>query len=98
MHPNALLRLANHGIEVAKTTILDVDSTVATAAVTNIPFIVKQANADSMKSIFWIQELKGGGLRLQYSQIVMLDFFPRADGLPGLIRWPHVSINTLTKQ
>ena len=98
VHPNALLRLANQGIDVVKTTILDVDSTVASAGVTNIPFIVKQANADSIKSIFWIQELKGGSLRLQYSQIVMLDFFPRADGLPGLIRWPHVSINTLTKQ
>jgi hypothetical protein len=28
---------------------------------------------------------------------VMLDFFPRRDGLPGRIGWPHVSINTLTK-
>ena len=27
----------------------------------------------------------------------MLDFFPRRDGLPGRIGWPHVSINTLTK-
>jgi hypothetical protein len=36
-------------------------------------------------------------LRLQYLQIVMLDFFPRRDGLPGRIGWPHVSINTLTK-
>jgi hypothetical protein len=61
-----------------------------------------------MKSIFWIQELadkdKYGEpkLRLQYLQVVMLDFFPRRDGLPpgccpGLIRWPHVSINTLEK-
>jgi hypothetical protein len=28
---------------------------------------------------------------------VMLDFFPRRDGQPGRISWPHVSINTLTK-
>ena len=54
-----------------------------------------------MRSTFWIQELASGDgpqLRLQYAQVVMLDFFRRADGLPGLIRWPHVSINTLTKQ
>ena len=55
-----------------------------------------------MKSTFCIQELapdaEGAvGLRMQYLQIVMLDFFPRRDGLPGRIRWPHVSINTLTK-
>ena len=35
---------------------------------------------------------------MQYLQIVMLDFFPRRDGLPGRIGWPHVSINTLTKE
>ena len=98
VRPNALLRLANQGAKILKTTVLAVDSTTATAGVTNIPFIVKQANADSMKSTFWIQELDGGGLRLQYSQVVLLDFFPRADGLPGRIRWPHFSINTLTKQ
>ena len=34
---------------------------------------------------------------MQYVQVVMLDFFPRRDGLPGRISWPHVSINTLTK-
>ena len=56
-----------------------------------------------MNSTFWIQELEeldAAGkpkLRLQYSQVVMLDFFPRRDGLPGLISWPHVSINTLEK-
>ena len=33
--------------------------------------------------------------RLQYLQVVMLDFAPRRDGLPGLIGWPHISINTL---
>jgi hypothetical protein len=61
-----------------------------------------------MKSTFWIQELKEKDKngkpkrRLQYSQLVMLDFFPRVDGLPpgccpGPIQWPHVSINTLEK-
>jgi hypothetical protein len=30
-------------------------------------------------------------------QVVQLDFFPRLDGGPGRIKWPHVSINTLQK-
>lgn len=106
--PNDLLEEANKGIEIERTTVLDVDSTHPTGGVVNIPFIVRQANATVMKSTFWIQELKEKDkdgkpkLRLQYSQLVMLDFFPRVDGLPpsccpGLIQWPHVSINTLEK-
>lgn len=56
-----------------------------------------------MKATFWVQELKEldakgkPKMRLQYSQIVMLEFFPRTDGLPGRILWPHISINTLEK-
>lgn len=101
--PNDLLKLANVGVDIVKTTVLDVDTTVESGGIVNIPFIVKQANAAAMKSTFWIQELadtdhKGNPkLRLQYSQVVILDFFPRRDGLPGVIRWPHVSINTLEK-
>jgi hypothetical protein len=106
--PNDLLEAANQGVEIERTTVLDVDSTRPTGGVVNIPFIVRQANATVMKSTFWIQELKEKDkhgkpkLRLQYSQLVMLDFFPRVDGLPpgccpGLIQWPHVSINTLEK-
>lgn len=106
--PNDLLEAANQGVEVEKTTVLDVDSTRPTGGIVNIPFIVRQANATVMKSTFWIQELKEKDkygkpkLRLQYTQLVMLDFFPRVDNLPpgccpGLIQWPHVSINTLEK-
>ena len=54
-----------------------------------------------MKSTFWIQELSKGKeqkFRLQYLQVVMLDFFfPRRDGMPGAVRWPHISINTMEK-
>ena len=101
--PNALLEAANQGVDIAKTTALTVDTAIESGGIVNIPFIVKQANATEMKSTFWIQELvekNGAGqpkLRLQYSQIVLLDFFPRRDGFPGLISWPHVSINTLEK-
>lgn len=100
--PNDLLKGPLPGT-VKKTTILEVDSTLEQAGVVNIPFIVKQANASDMKSTFWIielEELDAEGnpkMILQYSQVVMLDFFPRRDGMPGLIRWPHVSINTMEK-
>jgi hypothetical protein len=101
--PNDLLKEANEGIKIKRTTILDVDTDLPTGGIVNIPFIVRQANATTMRSTFWIQELDEldtsgkPKLRLQYSQTVMLDFFPRPDGQPGLIRWPHVSINTLVK-
>lgn len=100
--PNDLLKVGVPG-NVVRTTVLEVDTTVQDARVSNIPFIVRQANATDMKSTFWIMELEEedahGNPRLimQYSQIVMLDFFPRRDGMPGLIRWPHVSINTMEK-
>ena len=101
--PNALLISANNGVEIDRTTKLEVDTTVESGGIVNIPFIAKQANAAAMKSTFWIQELgdkdAAGNpkLRLQYSQVVMLDFFRRQDGAPGLIGWPHVSINTMEK-
>lgn len=101
--PHKLLELANQGVNIVRTTTLPVDTTTPTGGISNIPFIVKQANAASMTSTFWIQELDEKDahgtpkLRLQYLQVVLLDFFPRKDGLPGPIRWPHVSINTLEK-
>ncbi|MFO6451905.1 MULTISPECIES: heme-binding protein [unclassified Aeromicrobium] len=97
----ALLKAANEGVDIVRTTRLEFDSTVATGGISNIPFIVRQANASEMKSTFWIQEVRNadGGidLRLQYAQVVQLDFFDRFDGGPGRIKWPHVSINTLAK-
>lgn len=101
--PTELLRKANEGVKIARTTVLSVDTAISTGGVVNIPFIVKQANAVSMRSTFWLQELEekdANGkpkLRLQYAQVVMLDFFKRTDGLPGLISWPHISINTMEK-
>ncbi len=101
--PNDLLKKANEGVDIIRTTILPVDTSVESGGISNIAFVVKQANAAEMQSTFWIQELAekdaagNPKLRLQYSQVVLLDFFTRRDGLPGLIRWPHVSINTLEK-
>lgn len=101
--PHLLLQLANQLQPVARTTVLVLDTSADPGGIRNIPFVVKQANAVSMRSTFWINELEeldeGGKprLQLQYAQVVMLEFFPRRDGLPGRIAWPHVSINTLTK-
>ena len=101
--PNALLNAANKGVNITKVTVLRVDTKIATGGIVNIPFIVRQANATEMTSIFWIQELGERDvngqpkLRLQYTQTVFLDFFPREDGESGPIRWPHISINTLEK-
>jgi hypothetical protein len=101
--PNDLLKAANRGVNIVKTTVLDVDTTLESGGIQNIPFVVKQADASDMKSTFWIQELAEKDingdpvLRLQYSQVIFLDFFQRRDGAPGRIRWPHVSINTLVK-
>ena len=101
---NEILRFANQGVDIARTTKLTVDSTRKDAGVVNAPFSTREAEAVSMKSTFWIQELKekdANGkrkLRLQYSQVVMLYFFrPREDELPGRAAWPHISINTLEK-
>jgi hypothetical protein len=103
---NEILRFANKGVDIDRTTVLTVDTTRQDAGIHNIPFVVRQADAASMKSTFWIQELNEKGkygckhrkLRMQYSQVVILDFFgPREDGHPGRARWPHISINTLEK-
>lgn len=95
VHPHLLIASPTAGVR--RTTVLDLSTETPTGGITNIPFIVRQANAASMNSTFWIQELESGGFELKYLQVVMLDFFPRRDGLPGLVGWPHVSINALEK-
>lgn len=101
---NALLRFANQGVDIVRTTTLTVDTDRKSGGITNAPFSVREAEPVSMKSTFWIQELdkkdKTGKpvLRLQYSQVVMLNFFhPRQDEFPGRASWPHISIATLEK-
>lgn len=103
VHPNQLLKEANRGVDIVKTTILDFDTKIESGGILNIPFVERQADVSEMTSTFWIQELAekdASGkpkLRLQYTQTVFLDFFDRNDGTPGRIRWPHISINTLEK-
>ncbi len=99
-----ILNFANQGVDIVKTTILNVDSTREHGGINNMPFTQREAEPVSMRSTFWIQQLKekdkygNPKLRMQYSQIVMLDFFAnRQDEMPGRAQWPHVSINTLEK-
>ena len=102
-NPTALLSKANDCVDILRTTTLTVDTETESGGINNIPFVTRQANAGSMRSIFWIEELAKKGkhgkpkLRLQYAQVVILEFFGRLDQLPGLAQWPHVSINTLEK-
>ncbi|MEP5088026.1 MAG: heme-binding protein, partial [Paracoccaceae bacterium] len=101
---NQILNFANQGVDIVKTTVLNVDSTREHGGIKNMPFVQREAEPVSMRSTFWIQQLRekdnygNPKLRLQYSQIVMLDFFPnREDQMPGRAQWPHISINTLEK-
>ena len=102
---NALLNLGLSQIagKVKKTTELVLDTDVMEAGIVNIPFVVRQADAALMRSTFWIMELDERGplgnprLVMIYSQFIFLDFFPRRDGRPGLVRWPHISINMMEK-
>jgi hypothetical protein len=96
--PHKVLVAEAEKLSIARTTILDLDTTNATGGIHNIPFVEKQADATQMRSIFWIHELTDGGLVLQYLQIVILDFIRRFNDPNLLIGWPHVSINTLIKQ
>lgn len=88
---------------VVRTTILPLDTERLSGGIVNIPFIERQADAASMTSTFWIMELDEADangdprLMLAYSQFIFLDFFPRRDGRPGLISWPHISINMMEK-
>ena len=109
--PTALLNRAlfggtpfGDGHKIAKTTEFVFDTTFGTGGIHNIPFVINHANASEMKFQMWIVEMEDKDpktgkpvLILQYAQLVFLDFFPRFGGEPGLIRWPHVSINTLMK-
>lgn len=101
---NQILNFANQGVDITKTTVLNVDSMREHGGIRNMPFVQREAEPVSMRSTFWLQQLgetdKYGNpkLRLQYSQVVMLDFFPnREDQMPGRAQWPHVSICTLDK-
>jgi hypothetical protein len=102
VYPNRFLSTVNEDVNIVKTTKLEVDTSLESGGIVNTPFVVKNAEASDMKATFWIQELaekdKYGNpkLRLQYSQLVFLDFYFLIPDREKT-RWPHVSINTLEK-
>lgn len=103
LEPHTLLRAATPQ-NVKQTNILHVDSNNLSGGIQNIPFIVRHANATEVNSTFWIMELEdefeadgSPVFILQYMQVVMLEFFERFDGVPGDIKWPHVSFNTMRR-
>jgi hypothetical protein len=89
----ALIQQAELGLKVVETVNLPV-STKDVGGLVNIPFIVQNADAAQMDSIFWIETVQRPDgtcfLQLQYTQTVLLVF----DG----VVWPHVSVATLIKR
>ncbi len=101
--PNKTLKDSLASFQIKRTTELRFDTKFATGNIVNIPFVERQADASEMQARFYIMDIKPVKLPngkkvkeiLAYTQLVFLDFFPRPDGVPGLIRWPHVSINVM---
>ncbi|QEL55965.1 heme-binding protein [Chromobacterium paludis] len=90
---DVLNRQADERLKVVNTVNLPVSSKNV-GAVVNIPFIVVNANATEMDSIFWIETVQRPDgsqfLQLQYTQTVLLVFDD--------IIWPHISVATLIKR
>ncbi len=104
---NAILKFALSKLHVKQTTVLHFDTKyrnkyLTSTPISNIPFVQREANVTEMHADFWIMELEKNDKSeptefiMQYSQTVYLEFFD-SDTLGKLIRWPHVSINTLRK-
>lgn len=109
--------LIDSGKKIVKTIVFQVDaapvggingtplkpSPGSTGGIVNIPFVVSNANANSMSAIFWIEFVQDSDgsqfLQLQYTQTVILDFPVKGpDGKMVDIKWPHISVATLIKR
>ncbi len=114
VNPNLVLDAAIKGQNITNTTVLRVNAAPVggingtsvppdnVGGIVNIPFVVANANANSMSAIFWIETIETGDgkqwLQLQYTQTVILDFpVPGPDGQMVDIKWPHISVATLIK-
>ena len=99
---NAILQFAVANMNIKRTMVMHFDTQFGSGGIVNIPFIVREANATDMSATFWLMELEipegsPPQFAMQYSQTVFLDFFPSRDDPTQLIRWPHVSINTMLR-
>lgn len=111
-NPNAALSKAIEGQNIMSTVVLEVstDESPTTfppdlpgpygGGILNIPFVTRNANANSLQAKFWLETVtpKDGApfLQLQYSQRVMLVFPDRPKG-GTMIIWPHITVATLVK-
>lgn len=90
--PNVMLRSAIQGQTLTKITRL-ITMTPSDSGVSNIPFIQKNADAQSIESVFAIEVVQGPSgeefLQLQYSQTALLNFRGMS--------FPHVTVGTLIK-
>jgi hypothetical protein len=109
-NPNIVLTDAINGQKIIETVVLSVSATPVggingtpisppnkpsdVGGIVNIPFVLKNANANAFSAIFWIETVEHRDgyrfLQLQYTQTVILDFI-------GL-KWPHISVATLVKR
>ena len=104
VNPNADLQKAvsDQTQTITKTTHIALDSRNG-GSVTNTAYIDSRAPTTGFKCDFWVETVKGKNGKvveqLQYSEFVDI-FFHRteAGGKGDLINWPHVMINTLTKE
>ncbi len=90
--PNVMVRNALKGQTLTKIIRL-ITSTTPTGGIDNIPFIVKNADAPSLESVFAIETVQSSPgndfLQLQYSQTALLNFRGMS--------FPHVTVGTLIK-
>jgi hypothetical protein len=98
--PNTLLADAIKEQKIVHTTTFSLDSNNQ-GHVSNIPFITERATTPRFRCNMWLETVDNGDgttmQQLQYSQNIDMIFHKKLDGL-GNILWPHVTVNTLTKQ
>lgn len=107
VNPNLILRKDIQAQDIEETIELKVSATPiggiaplpastagAGGGITNIPFLIPNANAIAFAATFWIETVKNEDqstrVQLQYSQTTILDF----NGL----KWPHITVATLVQQ
>lgn len=90
--PNIMVRNALQGQNLTKIIRL-ITTTAPSGGIDNIPFITKNADTDSLESVFAIETVKDPSgnefLQLQYSQTALLNFCEMS--------FPHVTVGTLIK-
>jgi hypothetical protein len=101
-NPNLLLQQAIAHQTIVETTTLNV-STANGGGILNIPFVLNNVNTTAFSAIYWIEKVKNPAtnavtMQLQYTQQSDINFLHKPVPPGGLIMWPHVNVNTLTKQ